>query len=117
MLFIDFKKAYNYNHNDSLVSILAQYGLPLQLVNLIMASIMNIEIKYQVGNFLSTAAQIRIGLRQGDALSPILFNVALEKVIQSTSFDKRGVQVGKTRFRLLAYADDWCYYWKLKKGS
>lgn len=88
------------------MSILEQNGLPLKLVNLIKASAMNTKIKVQVGNSLSTAAQVRTGLRQGDALFPILFNVALEEVVQSTSFEHGGVQIGKTKINLLAYADD-----------
>jgi hypothetical protein len=52
---------------------------------------MNTEIKVQIGNSISTAAQVRTGLRQGDALSPILFNLALEKVVQSTSCEQRRV--------------------------
>jgi sorting nexin-29 len=106
MIFIDFKKAYDCIHRESLMSILEQYGLPLKLVNLIKASAINTEIKVQVGNSLSTAAQVRTGLRQGDALSPILFNLALEKVVKSTSFEQSGVQIGKTKLGLLAYADD-----------
>jgi hypothetical protein len=45
MIFIDFKKAYDCMHRESLISILEQYGLLLKLVNLIKASTMNTEIK------------------------------------------------------------------------
>jgi len=106
MIFIDFKKTYDCIHRDSLMSILEQYGLPLKLVNLIKASAMNTEIKIQVGNSLSTATQVKTGLRQGDALSPILFNLTLEKVVQSTSFEHGDVKIGETKISLLAYADD-----------
>jgi len=88
------------------MSILEQYGFLIKLVNLIKVSAMNTEIKVQVGNSLSTAAQVRIGLRQGDALSPILFNLALEKVVQSTCFEQSEVQIGETKVGFLAYADD-----------
>ncbi|VVC25088.1 Reverse transcriptase domain [Cinara cedri] len=96
-------KAYYCMHCESLMSILEQYGLPLKLVNLMIT-----VIKIQVGKpqSLSTAAQVRTRLRQGDALSPILFNLALEKVLQSTSFEQKGLQVGETKFGLLVSADD-----------
>lgn len=45
---------------------------------------MNTVIKVQVGNSLSTAAQVRTGLRQEDALLPILYNLAMKKGVQST---------------------------------
>jgi len=35
-----------------------------------------------VGNSTSRMVEVRTGLRQGGALSPILFNLVLEKVIQ-----------------------------------
>lgn len=87
ILFIGFKKTYDCIFCKSLVSIPDQYGLPLKLVNLIKASIMNTEIKIQVGNSLSIAAQVRTSLRQRGTLSPILFCLAMEKVKQNSSFE------------------------------
>lgn len=42
-LFVDFKKVYNFIYRKSLVSILEQIGLSLQIANLIKSSIMNKE--------------------------------------------------------------------------
>lgn len=58
---------------------------------------MNTEIKVQVGKSLSKVTQVRTVLRQGDVLSPILFNLALEKVVQNISFEQSGVQIGETK--------------------
>lgn len=74
MLFIDFKKAYNCIHSESSVCTLEQFGLSLKIVSLIKASIMKTEIKVQVRNSSSTTVQVTTRLRQGDALSQILFN-------------------------------------------
>ena len=46
------------------------------------------------------------GLKQGDALSPILFNLALQKVIQNIKMVLSGIKIGKEKFNVLAYADD-----------
>lgn len=45
------------------------------------------------------------GLWQGDALSCLLFNLALEKVIRESEIDTRGTIFNKS-IQLLAYADD-----------
>jgi hypothetical protein len=49
--------------------------------------------------------QIKNGLKQGDALSPLLFNVALEYAIKRVQVNQDGVKLNGTH-RLLAYADD-----------
>ena len=48
---------------------------------------------------------IRNGLKQGDALSPMLFNFALEYAIRRFQVDKDGLKRNGTH-QLLAYADD-----------
>jgi len=45
-------------------------------------------------------------LKQGDTLSPILFNVALQTVIQSIKMVPSGIKSGKEQLNASAYADD-----------
>lgn len=45
------------------------------------------------------------GLRQGEALSPILFNQILEKIIKETNYHS-GMVLGNSNINILAYADD-----------
>jgi hypothetical protein len=44
-------------------------------------------------------------LKQGDPLLPILFNLALQKVIQTIKMVPSGIKIGK-ELNILAYADD-----------
>jgi sorting nexin-29 len=58
-----------------------------------------------VQNELSESSHIQNGLRQGDALACILFNIALEKIICDANINQPGNIFYKS-VQILAYADD-----------
>ena len=59
----------------------------------------------RVGKNLSDIFPIRNGLKQGDALSPMLFNFALEYAIRRVRVFQDGVKLNGTH-QLLVYVDD-----------
>jgi hypothetical protein len=63
------------------------------------------HIKVHIGKHLSDIFHILNGLKQGDALSPLLFNVALEYSIRKIQQNQVGLKLNGTH-QLLAYADD-----------
>jgi len=76
-LFVDFKKAYDSIHGESLINILKEFDFLQKLVRLVSISIVESEVKIKVGNMKSDPVTVRSGLRQGDSISPILFNLVL----------------------------------------
>jgi len=102
LCFVDFKQAYDSIIRRKLWEALEEFGIPTKLL----IKECNTETKCRVkfANTLSESFEVRAGLRQGDALSPILFNLALEKVIRSLPA-RQNMEILEQN-TILAYADD-----------
>ena len=81
-LFIDFKKVYDSVRREVLYNILIEFGIQVKLVTLIKMCFNETYGRVQVGKHLSDMFPIKNGLIQGEALSPLLFNFALEYAIR-----------------------------------
>ena len=60
-------------------NILIEFGIPMKLVGLIKMCLNETYSRVRVGKNLSDMFPIRNGLKQGDALSPLPLNFALEQ--------------------------------------
>lgn len=106
--FVDFKKAYDSIHRESLLKILQEFGLHQKLINLISITLKNTKSKVKFRDEVSEPFEIRTGLRQGDGLSPLLFNCVLEKVMREWYKKcQPNIKIGRNiRLNCLAFADD-----------
>jgi hypothetical protein len=58
------------------------FGVPVKLFRLIKMCLNKTYSKVRIGKHLSDMFPIQNGLKQGDALSPLIFNFALEYAVK-----------------------------------
>ena len=87
-------------------SILKHFQVPNKLIRLLKMCYNNTRSRVKIGGELSEAFEMKTGLKQGCALSTLLFNLVLEWVMRSTPTSNTPVHVGDCDVDRLAFADD-----------
>lgn len=102
-IFVDFMQAFDKLNRTAIYITLEKYGVPHKLIRLVKLSLENTKAKVCVNNKMSELFQINSGVRQGDALSTLLFNITLGAAMENV--EKSGTILTKS-IQTCAYADD-----------
>jgi hypothetical protein len=88
-----------------LYNIVIEFDIPVKLVRLIKICLNETYSRVCIEKHLSDMFCMKYGLRQGDALSPLIFNFAVEFAIGRAQVNQEGLKLSGI-LQLLFYTDD-----------
>ena len=79
--FIDFKKAFDQVWHKGLWQSMANFGISQEIIHIIKSLYDNSSSVVLINNITGSFFNTTVGVRQGCLLSPVLFNIFLEKIM------------------------------------
>ena len=105
-LFIDLRKAFDLIDHSILLLRLLQYNIDGRLFRLLHNVYKDSNGKIRLNGLLSELFSIFFGVKQGDNVSPTLFNIFVNKLVSLLNNLKNGIRMGNLEISVLLYADD-----------
>ena len=91
--FVDYRKAFDSIHRDTLWQLLRHYGIPMKISTLIKKSYEDMTCQVVHQGKVTKKFEVKTGVRQGCLLSPFLFLLAIDWVMKKTTEGRRnGIQ-------------------------
>ena len=107
-MFIDFEKAFDSVHRDTLWKIMRHYGIPEKIIDLVKCMYSNSECAVVDGTGTSEWFTIKSGVKQGCDMSGFLFLLVIDWIMRkTTSSSNTGIRWNFTsKLEDLDYVDD-----------
>ena len=105
LCFVDLKKAFDRVRLDDVEDCLREREVPEHLVRMIRELNSGTTARIKSTHQLSKPITLTNGIRQGDSLSPMLFNLVMDKIIANLP-QELGYKMGRFLIHIMCYADD-----------
>ena len=104
--FVDFEKAFDSIEHPAMFRSLRNIGINETYINILEDIYTDATAKIHLDSEISTEIKIARGVRQGDPLSPKLFNATLEEVFKNAEMEEEGIIIDGESLSNLRFADD-----------
>ena len=115
MAFLDVRKAFDLVSHQSIALAASRAGVPEPLIKYIENLYPNASTQLKVRSSLKNPISVQQGVRQGDRLSPILFNYVIDWALSNLD-SHIGFKVDDQRINHLAFADDVALFAATQQG-
>ena len=104
-IFIDYKKAFDFVEHCGIINAIKEHQINSAYIETFINIYNNITSLIRLDKE-SNKFPIQKGVRQGDTLSPKLFNAGLEQVFRKLNWDNKGITINGEKLNHLRFADD-----------
>lgn len=106
VVFLDLAKAFDTVTHDSIRKAMARKGLPREVIEHIMDFYNGAKTQFSTNEGRTGDIEILSGVKQGCPLSPLLFNLVLDELLERIEKLNCGVKLDDMRIGAMAFADD-----------
>ncbi|GJQ68993.1 hypothetical protein Trydic_g6171 [Trypoxylus dichotomus] len=88
------------------MEILWEHKIPIPYINVIKEFNKSNKAKIKTPQGFTEQVPVPTRIRQGNSISPVLFNLIMDKIINSVEEVAGGYRMGQQSIKMLCYADD-----------